>query len=316
MHNILIISDTWESSTTLHYLSKELVLRGHHVKIFSKKDCTQKIFNMLLPKNANIGKWCRWAKTIHIATLDQPIGFKVMLYCVLHNIPFTTEINNKVSKNKKHRLLRLLHKKSRKILVPTAAIKRNLEYLGFNRVVISFPGVYQRQFNVHFKQSLNCGRPLLLYVGSVEKDKNLDSFCELKLSDRTTKVIIGTGRYLEELQSCYPNVIFIDSINNLTELAQWYASADCFVCPIDIDAVFDNIIPITESISCGTPVAGYTIQSMKDAIIEEESGCLRDNLQTAVEDVLNLDNNQILKHCNDYSWDKSAELFLSHLSFK
>jgi glycosyltransferase involved in cell wall biosynthesis len=98
-------------------------------------------------------------------------------------------------------------------------------------------------------------RPLLLYVGRVSKEKDLDLLPEIAagLERRGCDVswaIVGEGPYREELQARMPRAIFTGVLTG-QELGAAYASADLFVFPSTTDT-YGNVV--VEACSAGLPV--------------------------------------------------------------
>lgn len=73
---------------------------------------------------------------------------------------------------------------------------------------------------------------MVLYVGRVSKEKNLDLFVELASSHRDIPfVIVGEGPYKKELELKAPENIKFLGFKSGEELSKIYASADIFLFP-------------------------------------------------------------------------------------
>ncbi len=99
------------------------------------------------------------------------------------------------------------------------------------------------------KQNLN--RPIMLYVGNITFESNLETFLELKT--KGLKRIIGEGDQKEHFRHKYPYVQFLPEMTG-SQLAEAIADADVVVYPHMTD-YSDTII--MQAIACKTPVAAY-----------------------------------------------------------
>ena len=106
----------------------------------------------------------------------------------------------------------------------------------------------------------NLPRPILLSVGRVAIEKNLESFLGAAVAG--TKVVVGDGPALEQLIQRFPDAVFTGSLSG-AELAQAYAAADVFVFPSKTDTF--GLVMI-EALACGVPVAGYPVPGPLDII--------------------------------------------------
>ncbi|MEA3186796.1 MAG: hypothetical protein QOD99_626, partial [Chthoniobacter sp.] len=98
------------------------------------------------------------------------------------------------------------------------------------------------------------GEVLLLYVGRVSKEKDLDvlaaSYRKLRARDSHSRlVLVGDGPYLKELRAALPEATFTGYLAGL-DLAKAFASADIFVFPSTTDT-FGNVV--LEALASGLP---------------------------------------------------------------
>jgi glycosyltransferase involved in cell wall biosynthesis len=111
-----------------------------------------------------------------------------------------------------------------------------------------------RQPNFWTKRGAN--GPVLLYVGRVSKEKDLNLLVDVlpALRKRTgpfTLAIVGEGPYRVELQKLLPDALFTGILSG-HELGVAYASADLFVFPSTTDT-YGNVV--VEAMAAGLPVA-------------------------------------------------------------
>jgi glycosyltransferase involved in cell wall biosynthesis len=161
-------------------------------------------------------------------------------------------------------------------------------------------------------------RPILLNVGRVAPEKNIDAFLDLDVPG--SKVVVGGGPALEKLKAFYPDVLFLGPKHG-AELAATYAAADVFVFPSRTDTF--GLVNI-EALACGLPVAAYPVAGPIDIIGIDETGmhggkrrigALDEDLAKAVARALTADRSAAAKEARNYSWERSSERFLSGLAF-
>ena len=150
-------------------------------------------------------------------------------------------------------------------------------------------------------------RPVLLYVGRVAIEKNIEAF--LKIDHPGQKVVVGTGPMLEDLRSRYPDVTFAGKLVG-EDLAEAYASADVFVFPSLTDTFG---IVLIEAMASGVPVAAFPVTGPIDNVVDGLSGALDNDLGNAVARALSLDRGDVRRHALAYSWESAARLFLSNI---
>lgn len=96
------------------------------------------------------------------------------------------------------------------------------------------------------------GKTVLLYVGRVSKEKDLDIIAAAWQSIRgngAALAFVGDGPYLSELREGLPDAVFTGILSGL-DLAQAFASADVFVFPSTTDT-FGNVV--LEALASGLP---------------------------------------------------------------
>ena len=245
---ILIVTDAWRQIngvvTTLENLNRALIDMGHDVDFLNYDDADYTTDMPFYPevklawvKHYVIKRKVDWADSIHIATPEGPIGFKVRHYCIKYNIPFTTGYHTKwpefvrarlpVPISLTYKFMRWLHSKSSAVLVPTQTVVDELSSKGFDNLIVWTRGVDRTIFKPDLRTDLICGKPLLLCVSRVSHEKGLDDFCKIDYPG-ATKMIVGDGPYRKELEAKYPDVIFT-GVKRGIDLANYYANADVFV---------------------------------------------------------------------------------------
>ena len=102
------------------------------------------------------------------------------------------------------------------------------------------------------KRGVPQGRVVLLYVGRVSKEKDLDMLVPLMREEgmgHAALVVVGDGPYLIELKLLIPEAVFAGYLLG-EDLAAAYASADVFVFPSTTDT-YGNVV--VEALASGIP---------------------------------------------------------------
>jgi glycosyltransferase involved in cell wall biosynthesis len=109
--------------------------------------------------------------------------------------------------------------------------------------------------------------PVLLYVGRVSKEKDLQLLAEIfvplqKKAGPFTLAIVGEGPYRPELEKLLPRAIFTGILAG-RELGIAYASADMFVFPSTTDT-YGNVV--VEAMAAGLPAAVSDIGGPRELV--------------------------------------------------
>jgi glycosyltransferase involved in cell wall biosynthesis len=115
--------------------------------------------------------------------------------------------------------------------------------------------------------------PVMLYVGRVSKEKDLNFLAEIMPALREkagpfTLAIVGEGPYRKELESLVPDAIFTGILSG-RELGVAYASADLFVFPSTTDT-YGNVV--VEAMAAGLPAAVSDIGGPRELIRNSQMG--------------------------------------------
>ena len=260
------------------------------------------------------------ADYIHIAT-EGPLGLAARIYCDRKDYKYNTSYHTKFPEFLKkiygipmswtYWYVRWFHKHSGRVLTTTSTMVTDLQGHGFKGDIIPWTRGVDRTI---FRSELRCdkqnGRPILLSVGRVSKEKGLDDFCELDIEG--TKIVVGDGPYLEELKARYPSVLFTGPKTG-EALAFYYAAADVFVFTSRTDTFG---IVIIESLAVGTPVAGYPVPGPIDILEEGVTGSMNEDLKQAVQTALTLNRDDVKVHSMKWTWEECWNIFKSNLIAK
>lgn len=330
--SIVIVTDAWHPQVNgvVRTLSKtcEILRRwGHEVSVISPDQYPNfpapsypEIRLALTPPGA-VGRRLKQMSpdAVHIAT-EGPLGFAARRHCVKHGVPFTTAYHTQFPDYLARRThlpanvfwpyIRWFHRPSKNIMVATETIRTQLREQSLSHLVHWSRGVDLSCFSPAAPRPAEYGEiegPILLYVGRVAVEKNIEAFLECDYPG--TKVVVGDGPARASLEVRFPDTKFMGKRMG-EELAGFYAHADVFVFPSKTDTF--GLVMI-EALACGTPVAAYPVPGPLD-IIEEHVGALSDNLARSIDAARYCDRAACARFGAGYSWEAASEQFLAGLA--
>ena len=254
---------------------------------------------------------------IHIAT-EGPIGWAARAYCRRHKLAFTTSYTTRfpeyiavrsiIPATLSYAVLRHFHAAGAMTMVATASLRQELGARGFRRLGTWTRGVDTALFTPDDAAELDLPRPIFMTVGRVAVEKNLEAFLSLKLPG--SKVVIGAGPQLTELERQYPKVRFLGEKTG-PELSSLLAAADVFVFPSLTDTF--GVVQL-EALACGTPVAAFPVTGPLDVIADHPVGALDADLRSACIRALGISREACRSFALERSWENSARQFIGNLS--
>jgi glycosyltransferase involved in cell wall biosynthesis len=161
--------------------------------------------------------------------------------------------------------LRHFHNRSACTMVPTEALRAELQAAGFERTLVVARGVDTQLFDparrsdtLRRQWGVAEDARVVLYVGRLAAEKNLDlllqAFAAMRqLEPQLKLVLVGDGPLREALHQRCPEAVFAGQRNG-NDLAAHYASADLFVFP-SLSETFGNVTP--EAMASGLPVLAF-----------------------------------------------------------
>jgi glycosyltransferase involved in cell wall biosynthesis len=325
---LILATDAWAPQingvvTTLTTMVQHLRDRGHTVEVIATGDYPA----IPLPNYPEIklSVWMRGLAqrieafapdAIHIAT-EGPIGQWVRRHCLKQGYTFTTSFHTRFPEYISERLpiplqwtypsIRNFHRQAFRTLVPTQSIKQDLSDWGFRHLQVWGRGVDTGLFHPDHRHELDLPRPLMLNVGRVAAEKNLEAFLQLDLPG--SKLVVGDGPALSRLKQKYPQVHFVGAKKGL-DLAGYFAAADVFVFPSRTDTF--GLVMI-EALAAGTPVAAFPVSGPVDVLEQGVTGWMDENLSLAIEKAMTLDPVVCREKALERSWDKISGQFLQAL---
>lgn len=340
---IAIATDAWAPQVngvvrTLEMTVKLLRARGHEVSVISPDQ-----FRTLpcpgygeirLAISPRMGVRKSLAQStpdiVHIAT-EGPIGWSTRRWCMAHDVPFTTAFHTRFPDYASVRtglspdffwpMMRRFHAPSLAVLAATPRLMDELAGRGIAHTRPWTRGIDTEIFRTGLTPHPSLAhlpRPILLSVGRIAVEKNLESFLNVKVEG--TKVIVGDGPAKAEFQQKYPHAVFTGSLSG-NELAQAYAAADVFVFPSKTDTF--GLVMI-EALACGVPVAGYPVPGPLDIIgpngrgvfdqLANPVGAVDESIEAAITRARDCHRQSIGAFGAGFTWDNAVDQFLAALN--
>jgi glycosyltransferase involved in cell wall biosynthesis len=178
-------------------------------------------------------------------------------------------------------LLKAAHNKAELNLCTSSAMVTELVAHGIERVDLWQRGVDTEMFQPHLaskqmRSRLSQGHPedpLLLYVGRVSAEKQIDQIKPvLAAIPQARLAIVGDGPYRETLEAHFAGTKtnFVGYLQGL-ELASAFASADAFVFPSRTETLG---LVLLEAMAAGCPVVAARSGGIPDIVTDEVNGYL------------------------------------------
>lgn len=266
---------------------------------------------------------------LHIST-EGPIGWATRSWCLKNARHFTTAFHTRFPDYVSIRtgipaewiwkVMRRFHGAAERTFTATATLAEELHEHGLTRTHHWPRGVDLAQFDPSVPPHPvfeGLPRPILLNVGRVAVEKNIEAFLELDVPG--TKVVVGGGPALDRFKTRYPDVVFLGSKSG-TELAACYTAADVFVFPSRTDTF--GLVNI-EALACGVPVAAYPVAGPIDIVGPDSRGmhggskpigALDEDLAQAIARALRASRKGAVEEARHYSWQACTERFVSGLA--
>ena len=267
---------------------------------------------------------------VHIST-EGPIGWSARSWCQTHGVPFTTAFHTRfpdyaqartgISAERFWPIMRRFHADSHAVMVATDSLASELAKRGIAQTRRWSRGIDRWLFNpIGDKLAVmaDLPRPIMLNVGRVAVEKNLEAFLDADVPG--TKVVVGDGPALDEMRARYPDVVFLGALQG-EELASAYRAADCFVFPSRTDTFG---LVLIEALACGLPVAAYPVSGPIDILGSDGRGAngampatvgvLGDSLELAIGKALRLDRTAAAVFGAGFTWENATDQFVEAIN--
>ena len=278
--------DTTDTATQ-HDGFAEVLMRGLPIPRYPQ-------LKMGLPsKHALLKLWgAHPPDVVHIAT-EGPLGWSALQAASVLRLPVVSDFRTNFHAYTQHygiawlrspimAYLRKFHNRTHCTMVPTPALRQELQGCGFKGLKVVARGVDTQQFdpahrNHELRQSWGVAThtPVVLCVGRLAAEKNLatllaafEAMCRVNPALRL--VLVGDGPERAALQARCPQAIFA-GVRRGHDLAAHYASADLFVFPSTTET-FGNVVP--EAMASGLAVLAYDHAAAGQLIESGRNGVL------------------------------------------
>lgn len=328
---IVVVTDAWVPQVngvvrTLCAVRDELAAMGHRMEViapdrFATLPCpTYPEIRLAMSRPATVGQMIEAIApdAIHLAT-EGPLCLAARYWCIKRGVPFTTAYHTNFPDYVQSRTglparlfwpyFRWFHGPASAVLTSTPSIRRSLATAGIHQTHHWGRGVDLSLFTPEGSRHpamTGLDGPVLLYVGRVAVEKNVEAFLSLDVPG--TKVVVGDGPARAWLEARFPDALFLGLLKG-DALASTYRAADLFVFPSLTDTF--GLVMI-EAMACGTPVAAYPVTGPVD-VVTEETGALAERLEDAVALALTRDRAACATYGQSFTWERSAREFLSSL---
>jgi glycosyltransferase involved in cell wall biosynthesis len=244
-------------------------------------------------KQALVRLWSvRRPDIVHIVT-EGPLGWSALSAAVKLKIPCSSDFHTNFHSYSRHygvgwlrkpiaAYLRKFHNRTHSTLVPTGALLKDLESLGYRNLRVVSRGVDTKLFHPG-KRSAELRRqwgvgpedPAVLYVGRLAPEKNMRVVLEAYSAMQSRRpnarlVLVGDGPERAALQARHPAVVF-PGLRTGEDLAAHYASGDVFLFP-SITETFGNVT--VEAMASGLAVIAYDYAAAAEHIRHCTNGLL------------------------------------------
>lgn len=329
--HIAIVTDAWSPQIngvvrTLETTIRVLRRSGHRVSVISPDDyrsvpCPsypEIRLALTLPGTVSRALIRLAPDAVHIAT-EGPLGLAARRHCTRRKIPFSTAYHTQFPEYLARRThlpaaafwpyIRWFHGPAERVMVATETIAEQLRSGGISGLHRWSRGVDLAQFHsgvVPAPELEGLQRPIMLYVGRIAVEKNIEAF--LNCDVRGSKVLVGDGPAKVDLERRYPDVIFAGPRIG-SALAGFYTGADVLVFPSLTDTF--GLVMI-EAMACGTPVAAYPVAGPID-IVTDQSGALSNQLDRAIAAALTCSRRECADYGATFTWEHATAQFVAGL---
>jgi glycosyltransferase involved in cell wall biosynthesis len=265
----------------------ELLLRGLPIPRYPQ-------LKLGLPsKKALIKAWStRRPDLVHIAT-EGPLSWSALQAAQILRLPVTSDFRTNFHSYCQHygvgwlskpivAYLRKFHNRTAFTMVPTQAMKVQLESMGFKNLKVVARGVDTQLFHpdkrseaMRASWGVTPDTMVLLSTSRLAAEKNLNltiqTYQTLIAQGRKVKMVFaGDGPMRAVTQAKCPDAIFVGMCTH-EQLATLYASADVLLFP-SLTETFGNVT--LEALSCGTPVLAFDCAAAGEFINDHKNGWL------------------------------------------
>ena len=240
---------------------------------------------------------------IYVAT-EGPLGWSAVRAATRLGIPISSGFHTRFDSYADHyglglltpvvrSYLRRFHRRAAATLVPTDALAQELHTMGISNARLLRRAVDTQLFHPNRRDDdlrdawgVDAGTPVVLYVGRIAPEKNLELAVQAfraiqQRKPRARYVWVGDGPARPALEAAHPDFIFA-GVQRDEALARHVASADLFPFP-SLSETFGNVI--LEALAAGLPVVAYAEGAAREHLVDGINGyCIESGNATAFMD--------------------------------
>jgi glycosyltransferase involved in cell wall biosynthesis len=318
--SVAVVTETYPPevngvAVTLHCMLEGLKGRQHHIQLVRLRQHAGDLplrgarFNEVLMRGVPIPRYpslrmglpCAgalhrlWSEqrpdVVHIAT-EGPLGWSALRAAHRLQLPVVSDFRTNFHAYSQHYglgwlrngivgYLRGFHNRTACTMVPTHAMRLQLEALGFANIEVVSRGVDTTRFDpsrrsAALRTSWGAGGDTLvvLCVSRLAQEKNIALVCRAFEAIASggidaRLVFVGDGPLHAQLQRLCPDALFA-GVRRGDDLAAHYASADLFLFP-SLTETFGNVVP--EAMASGLPVVAFDCAAAAQ-LVTPDSGAL------------------------------------------
>lgn len=227
---------------------------------------------------------------VHVVT-EGPLGYSAVAAAKQMQLPLTSSFHTNFQSYSKdyglgllHNIidgyLRRFHNRTQTTMVPTQALRLDLQSRDYKNVSILSRGIDTQLFAPSkraqaLRDNWGAGADdlVVMLVGRLAKEKNaqvvITAFQAIQARvPRAKLVFVGDGPLRSSLQAACPEAIFT-GVRQGEALAAHYASADMFLFP-SLTETYGNVVP--EALASGLAVVSYAHAAAKEIIVTGVNG--------------------------------------------
>ncbi len=316
---IAIVSETYPPeingvALTVHALAEGLAARGHEVEVLRPRQSAPAVATsdahaqsvllpgMALPRYPGLRLGFpaaarlrrRWRMqrpdAVYVAT-EGPLGDSAVRAARSLEIAVATGFHTRFDHYMAHYIsprleplarawLRRFHRRAQAVLVPTEALRTELQGLGLHNARLLRRTVDTRLFTpgrrdtaLRAQWGVTAQTPVAIYVGRIAPEKNLDlalaAFRAFAAQAPGARYVwVGDGPARAALAAAHPDLIFA-GVQRGEALARHYASADAFLFP-SLSETFGNVV--LEAMASGLAVLAYDHAAAHEHLHDDHDG--------------------------------------------
>ena len=266
---------------------REVLTRGMEIPMYGQ-------LRMGLPCAGTLRRlWTdRRPDVVHIAT-EGPLGWSALRAATSLGLPVCSDFRTNFHAYSQYygmawlnqpimAYLRRFHNRCHSTMVPTQALRSELDAAGFKPLAVVARGVdttlfspVKRDLLLRRSWGVDDDTVVVLHVGRLAPEKNLtlvlQAFARLQSEQPNSRlVVVGDGPSKTDMQAQCPQAVFA-GFRSGEALAAHYASSDMFLFP-SLTETYGNVTP--EAMASGLPVVAFDDAAAGQLINHRASGLL------------------------------------------